>query len=313
MSRGAPPSNSTGPRGSSKGGTNPKRGAVPPEDTSPRGTSSGGGNPLRPADVTSDPNGPGPLPPDKPQAKQDPFNMSLTSLIETRPSSGFKPVGFGDAAGFHLSVPMLDVGTKQTAQDLITGLYGLKQSDMYALQQKLIDANYLDPKYKSGAADAATVNAYQLLLQDVYRYQQNPDTKDMTIDQLLAQRAEGYKAGKGQSVTTKTIQQFSPLQAQSFLEGAAEKYLGRRPNQAELADFSAKLNAYQQANPDVVTRATDQNGNVTSEADKTGITALHGGDQSAENYVMQTDPTEAKGYAGDNALMAIMSHLGLPQ
>jgi hypothetical protein len=262
--------------------------------------------------VSGDPNGLGPLPPDKVQAKQDPFNMSLTSLIETRAPSGLKPVGI-NSAGFHFSLPMLDVGQKQSAQDLITGLYGMKQSDMYALQQKLIDANYLDPKYKSGAADAATVNAYQLLLQDVYRYQQNPDTKDMTIDQLLAQRAEGYKAGKGQSVTKTTINLFSPLQAQSFLEGAAEKYLGRRPNQAELSGFLSSLNAYQQANPDTTTQTADQSGNVTSESDKTGITALHGGDQAAENYVMETNPTEAKGYAGDNALMAIMSHLGLPQ
>lgn len=314
MSRGAPPSNPTGPRGSSKGGSSSNRGAPPPDDMSPRGTSSGGGNPLRPADVSGDPNGFGPLPPDKVQAKQDPFNMSLTSLIETRKPTGMTTQTV-DSAGFHLTLPMLDVGQKQSAQDLINSLYSMKSGDLKKLQQQLVDAGYLAAHDSGGTglvtgfADKATVTAYELMLEDIYRYQQNPDTKDMTIDDLLKQRAQAYKAGGGGTTTKTTITQFSPVQAQGFLQGAYEKYLGRRASQAEVQAFASSLNAYSQANPTTTTQTIDQSGNKIAEKDSPSIDPA----TLAENDTLQNNPVEAKGYAGDNALMAIMSHLGLPQ
>lgn len=254
----------------------------------------------------------------------DPFSTNLdeTWVIKgTTSRQVASPAGLANAkSGDFLKTPLITIQQPNNVKvlDLIKSLYTMQPEDLKALQTRLVEANYLNPKDTTtglsnvtGMIDSRTLTAYESLLSDVYRYQQADPSKNMTVDDMLNEKIKAYQAGGGNTTTTSQVNLFNPLQAQSFLQGAASKLLGRDPNPGEIAGFMSALNAYQQQNPDLSTVTISPDGTKQTVADKAGITSLHGGDAAAQNYLLNDQGGDVAQHSQNVAMQSLLSMLGV--
>jgi hypothetical protein len=173
--------------------------------------------------------------------------------------------------------------TIQTAESLEDALPKMDSDQLSAFQQKLSDAGYKISV--TGVADLQTISAYRQLLNDTWVAQSAG--QKITPDDVLAQKAQAITSGSGSRVKSTTVDLTDPLTAQGILNTALENRLGRKATPAEVAQFTASLQAAENSNPTVETQA----GSTTSQSDvkSGGVDPT----QVADDFVTQQHGAEA--------------------
>ncbi len=125
--------------------------------------------------------------------------------------------------------------------------------------------------------------------------------KNLTPWDIIAkdrkQREQAYVKPRSVTQTATNLDVSSALTARAIFQEATRALLGRAPTKAETRSFQARLNAYEQANPQVTTTTTTYAGGMAGAAgtgDATGSTSVtKGGVTAADRAMMAEDATKA--------------------
>ena len=111
------------------------------------------------------------------------------------------------------------------------------------------------------------------------------------------QREQTYVKPRSVTQTATNLDISSALTARAIFQEATRALLGRAPTKAETRSFQARLNAYEQANPQTTTTTTTYAGGMAGAAgtgDATGSTSVtKGGVASADRAMMAEDAAKA--------------------
>jgi len=112
-----------------------------------------------------------------------------------------------------------------------------------------------------------------------------------------SQREQAYVKPRSVTQTATNLDISSALTARAIFQEATRALLGRAPTKAETRSFQARLNAYEQANPQTTTTTTTYAGGMAGAAgtgDATGSTSVtKGGVASADRAMMAEDTAKA--------------------
>lgn len=190
------------------------------------------------------------------------------------------------AAGGQNVVPQTQGGVD--ASVLFQMLGAVSPETMKSYQRKLVQANLLSASSLSkGSPDNPTMTAFSELFMIAIRANQGKAPKDrLTWYELLddlaasgspsaAKAAAKAEALAHQPTTTTSTQAYTTGEddADAYLTAAMTELLGRAPNKKEVAAFTSRLNAKEEANPTVTTTQNDGYGNTTSSTEASNVSA----------------------------------------
>ncbi len=209
--------------------------------------------------------------------------------------------------------------TVRELMDILLQRAGTDPNAIAQLQDQLILGGYLDPRDKSYTPGGvvqpgdATWDAYSHLLMDAVR-SKTPFT--VLLDQKV-KAGEGEKKFNIQSVST-DVAVSNPQTARLTLARSMEADLGRKPTNAEIAQFASYLANQQRANPETTVTSYDLHSTLNSASSgnqvvNTGSRTTSGGvepEAAAESFVMDNNGGEMAQTATDRVYQVFLKMLG---